>query len=208
MEKIGTFLKQLREANGLSIDDVNNITRIRTDYLEDIESNRFQILHDYGIARAVVFNYGKALKANEKEILYTFDNTYPHSNNHNFKPQENIKENKILISFNLLYIIGISILVIIIAFSLARLYQKGSLGSPFKKRFVNIEKPAPPPANSDTENEETPEDTQRELMKKLKESQETETPQKEVSLSDALADDNDYASELIFKDKNSVLNTD
>ncbi len=208
MQKIGTYLKQSREANDLTIEDIHNLTRIRIDYIEDIESNRFSILDNYGIARAVVYNYGKALKANEKEVLYTFDNTYPHPNQHDFKPQEDIKEKKFLVSYNLLYIIGISILVIIIAISLVNMYRKGSLGSPFRKQLVNQEEPSQVETEEIPIPKETPESKKREIMKQLKEGKETESVSKETSLSDALADDKDYASELIFKDDKSVLNTD
>jgi cytoskeletal protein RodZ len=209
MQKIGTVLKQIREEKNLTLEDINDKTRIRIDYLQDIESNAFRILNNFGVARAIFHNYGTALGLSEKEILYSFDDTFPHVQGSTFTAQKNIKEKKILISFNLLYLIGISILVMIIALTLVNLYKKGSLGSPFKKRFITTEtKVVPESLNSAEKFKETKPDEKREMMKQLKEKVDVKEPDKKPISSQSLYDNTDYTKELIFDNKDSVLETD
>ncbi|MBN2830572.1 MAG: helix-turn-helix domain-containing protein [Candidatus Cloacimonetes bacterium] len=209
MQKIGTYLKQLREEQKLSLKRINELTKIRIDYLEDIETNAFKILDSYGVARAIVNNYGKALNAPEKEVLFIFDESYPHIRANTFTPRKDIRENKILISFNFIYILAISALVIIITFSLIHLYKKGSLGSPFKKNLINTEKIVEPDslATIETVIDDKGQD-KREMMKQLKETnKDTEAPQS-IDTNKADYDNTDYSKELIFNNKDSVLDTD
>jgi cytoskeletal protein RodZ len=209
MQKIGSYLKQIREERKLSLKTINDKTKIRIDYLEDIENNTFKILDNYGVARVIVCSYGKALNAPEKEVLYLFDETYPHEHSHTFSPQKDIKEKKILISFNLLYIVGISALVLIITFSLINLYKNGSFGSPFRKNILVTEEPQQPDSLKATpEVVEEKVDEKHEMMKQLVENNEKANVPVAVDQDKAVFDNTDYSKDLIFKNKDSVLETD
>ncbi len=69
MSALGEQLKQVREAKNLSLAQVAEETKIRTDHLEAIESGRFDIFAAPVYARGSVRTYVRLLKMNEQEAM-------------------------------------------------------------------------------------------------------------------------------------------
>ena len=73
MESIGDFFKQVREAKGLTIDEVASKTRIRTDFVKALEDGNFAKLPDQVFARGFVRSYARSLGLDEDDAIRRFD---------------------------------------------------------------------------------------------------------------------------------------
>jgi cytoskeletal protein RodZ len=72
MESIGEFFKQVREAKGLTIDEVASKTRIRTDFVKALEDGNFAKLPDQVFARGFVRSYARSLGLDEDDAIHRF----------------------------------------------------------------------------------------------------------------------------------------
>lgn len=66
---IGTQLRQAREAQSLSLDQVAQATHIRLHYLEALESDQFELLPSSAQLRGFLRSYGDYLKLNSSELI-------------------------------------------------------------------------------------------------------------------------------------------
>jgi len=66
---IGTQLRQAREAQSLSLDQVAQVTHIRVHYLEALETDRFEMLPSIAQLRGFLRAYGDYLKLNSGELV-------------------------------------------------------------------------------------------------------------------------------------------
>ncbi|MDZ4856588.1 MAG: DUF4115 domain-containing protein [Nitrospirota bacterium] len=73
MEAIGEFFKQVREAKGLTIDEVAAKTRIRSDFVKALEEGNFAKLPDQVFARGFVRSYARSLGLDEDDAVHRFD---------------------------------------------------------------------------------------------------------------------------------------
>jgi cytoskeletal protein RodZ len=72
MIKSGEKLQQTRMEKGLSLEDVAKATKIRTEFLSDIENGEYQKLPSASYAHGFVRNYAKFLGLPDEEILALF----------------------------------------------------------------------------------------------------------------------------------------
>ncbi len=72
MIRAGQKLRDERKSRGLSISEVSNATKIRTEFLEAIEKGEYEKLPSPSYAHGFVRNYSRFLKIPEKEILPLF----------------------------------------------------------------------------------------------------------------------------------------
>ena len=72
MESIGEFFKQVREAKGLTLDEVASKTRIRTDFVKALEDGNFAKLPDQVFARGFVRSYARSLGLDEDDAINRF----------------------------------------------------------------------------------------------------------------------------------------
>lgn len=73
MEEVGTLLREAREANSLTLDDVQASTRIPKKYLHAMEEGRFRALPTPVHARGYLRNYAKFLKLDSKPLLDRYE---------------------------------------------------------------------------------------------------------------------------------------
>ena len=71
-ESVGPYLKQTREAQGLSLDQVASLTRIQLKFLQAIEDEEFADLPEQVFARGFVRTYARSLGINEEDVLLRF----------------------------------------------------------------------------------------------------------------------------------------
>ncbi|MCR8845519.1 helix-turn-helix domain-containing protein [Paenibacillus sp. SC116] len=77
MSELGQMLKEARLEKGLSLDDVQEATKIRRRYLEAIEEGDYNVLPGTFYVRAFVKTYAETVGLNPDEILQYYRNTMP-----------------------------------------------------------------------------------------------------------------------------------
>ncbi|HLR42106.1 MAG TPA: RodZ domain-containing protein [Pseudogracilibacillus sp.] len=73
MMHIGETLKNAREAKSLTLDDIQEVTKIQKRYLVAIEQNDFHVLPGRFYARAFIKEYAQAVDLDATELLAEFD---------------------------------------------------------------------------------------------------------------------------------------
>src|SRR3954466_14787331 len=69
MPTVGTFLRQLREAKSLSVEEVSRATRVPVSSVERIESDRFDELPGEVFVRGFLKSYARALGIPGDDVL-------------------------------------------------------------------------------------------------------------------------------------------
>ncbi|MDD4237169.1 MAG: DUF4115 domain-containing protein [Desulfotomaculaceae bacterium] len=73
--EIGNSLKEAREARKLSLEEVEEGTKIRRKYLQALENEQYDVLPGKVYAKAFLKNYARFLNLNVEEVMETFDYT-------------------------------------------------------------------------------------------------------------------------------------
>ncbi|EOP85854.1 hypothetical protein IGM_04228 [Bacillus cereus HuB4-4] len=79
MTELGQKLKEAREAKGLSIDQLHEITKIQKRHLVTIEEGNYDVLPGAFYARAFIKQYADAVGLNGEELLVEHQSTIPQS---------------------------------------------------------------------------------------------------------------------------------
>lgn len=211
METIGQYLKRTRIEKNIGLHEIFLQTKIRESVLEAIERDDFSQLGGHGFARATVFSYIRALDADEKVALQLFDQCYPASNSEVFTPKVPLKDGKLLISNNVLYIILIGIVVIVLGLIVWHAYENGKLTSPFKRHLLPQDSVSTVQEKPDSTKTVAKPDTMRLKMLQVKkqlaqEPKEQPAKKKQVHKQQALNDTTDYVNDLMFKRASNPLN--
>lgn len=75
MAGIGLYLKQVREQQGYTLEEMNRITNIHIHYLKALEQDRFDLLPSPFYAKAFLRTYAKSLGIDAQPLLEQFDQT-------------------------------------------------------------------------------------------------------------------------------------
>ncbi|PFN24211.1 helix-turn-helix domain-containing protein [Bacillus cereus] len=81
MTELGQKLKEAREAKGLSMDQLHEITKIQKRHLLAIEEGNYDVLPGTFYARAFIKQYADAVGLNGEELLVEYQSTIPQSEN-------------------------------------------------------------------------------------------------------------------------------
>lgn len=81
MTELGNRLKEERLAKGLSLEDLQSITKIQKRYLIGIEEGNYSSMPGNFYVRAFVKQYAEALQLNPEEIFETYKNEIPATHN-------------------------------------------------------------------------------------------------------------------------------
>ncbi|MDA1759390.1 helix-turn-helix domain-containing protein [Bacillus cereus] len=79
MTELGQKLKEAREAKGLTIDQLHEITKIQKRHLVAIEEGNYDVLPGAFYARAFIKQYADAVGLNGEELLVEHQSTIPQS---------------------------------------------------------------------------------------------------------------------------------
>lgn len=77
MSDLGALLRKAREQRGLSLDEIQELTKIRKRYLEAIESGDYSVLPGSFYVRAFVKNYSEAVGLDPEEVLRLYQHEVP-----------------------------------------------------------------------------------------------------------------------------------
>lgn len=135
MENLGKYLLDLRLERGISYADIWGDIKISEAQIKAIEENRLNEIGNYGLVKALVYNYARYLEADLIMVMDEFKIMLPEHTKKEFDPRHNITEKKILLSTNFLWTVGIVIFVMILGSILLHAYHQGWLRAPefFKK---------------------------------------------------------------------------
>lgn len=129
--EIGERLREAREAEGISLDSLQETTKIQKRYLTAIEEGNFHILPGKFYARAFIKEYALAVHLNPTELLNEFSEEVPktetkqteqYSRMERSKRAENTSKSPAI--FSVIPAIIVALLVIGIIFVAITLYQK------------------------------------------------------------------------------------
>ncbi|MFS0727909.1 RodZ domain-containing protein [Paenibacillus sp. 1P07SE] len=77
MSELGTLLKEARQRKGYTLNDVQEMTKIRVRYLEAIEAGDYNVLPGSFYARAFIKNYAEAVGLDPDELLQQHQHEVP-----------------------------------------------------------------------------------------------------------------------------------
>lgn len=77
MSELGNLLRKAREQRGYSLDDIQEITKIRKRYLEAIEEGDYGVLPGNFYARAFVKNYAETVGLDAEEVFRLYQREIP-----------------------------------------------------------------------------------------------------------------------------------
>jgi len=78
LSDLGQLLRKAREQRGYTLDDIQDLTKIRKRYLEAIEEGDYKVLPGSFYVRAFVKNYAEAVGLNAEEVLRLYQQELPH----------------------------------------------------------------------------------------------------------------------------------
>ena len=134
MEDLGNYIRNLREKQNLSLEEISLKTKIAVGYLTAMEENRLNDLPSKTYQRLFLRAYLQALGANLDEISKNFKEIH-RTEEFKFKPKSLVKKRSYL---DFVFIASGVILLIIILWSI------------FKSSSKNYQKTEKPPANLST----------------------------------------------------------
>jgi len=77
MSDLGALLKEARQKKGYTLNDIQEMTKIRVRYLEAIEAGDYKVLPGSFYARAFIKNYAEAVGLDAEELLQQHQNEVP-----------------------------------------------------------------------------------------------------------------------------------
>ncbi|AUM65817.1 DUF4115 domain-containing protein [Brevibacillus laterosporus] len=86
MSELGQVLKRAREEKGISLNDIQKMTKIQTRYLEAIERGDFHMLPGHFYARAFIKSYAEAVGLDPNQIVEHYQADLPSQ-----PPQEEVE---------------------------------------------------------------------------------------------------------------------
>ncbi len=208
MESVGQYLKNFREKNNISLQQVHDITKIKDYLLLAIENNNFADLGGYGYAKAMILSYARAIGADEIAIISQYDKqTEKTKYKTTYKSETPVREKKLMLSTNLIYLVFLGIVITGLTLVVVYFYNQGMINFNFFTKLTakkeNVSQPVKDslkvPAKIDTVRIK-----QKQVLAQ-KQKKPKATPSTTVS-DKALADTSDYVNDLMFKKKNSPFN--
>ncbi|MDD4308996.1 MAG: helix-turn-helix domain-containing protein [Candidatus Cloacimonetes bacterium] len=196
MESLGKYLQDLRIKRDYSYKKVWEDIRTREDIIRKMENNRFSEVGDYGITKAVVYNYARYLEADLDMVMHEFSIVMPEEIKDKFNPHIIPKDRKIMLSTNFLWMVGILIFVAILASFLFHARNKGWLQTP----DFFLAKTADSTAIAKPKQEEAAKpDTLRQRMRALSEAipKTSNTPSKIIDKNTIPPDTTDYIGNIL-----------
>jgi len=166
LENLGKYFLELRLQRGYNYQDIWKELRFPENQIKAIEENRFAELGPYGIAKAVVYNYARFLEADLDAVMNAFSYIMPENAKPEFKPATPVKEKKIMLSTNFMWLIGILLIIIILGSILWYAYNQNWLKMP---NFFASNKTDSTAVIIKEEKEETKPDTLRQRLRAISE---------------------------------------
>jgi len=132
MRTVGEILKETRIKKGISLQEVALSTKIRPNFLEELESNQFNQIAEGTVVKGLIKNYAEFIGLSSKDLLAIFRRDFLEDKKGQILPRgsyEPLNSNRIAWTPRMTIILGGSLLVLIfVLFFLFHLFSL--LGSP------------------------------------------------------------------------------
>jgi cytoskeletal protein RodZ len=196
LENLGKYFLDLRLKRDLSYKRIWEDIRIREEQVKSLEANRIFELGPYGVVKALVYNYARYLEADLDAVMHEFSVMMPDTTRSKFTPNKTVKEKKIMLSTNFLWMVGIGIIVIVLGSILFNAYSRGWLVTP---GFLTAAKPDTVITEQPEPREDDKPDSLRQRMRILSESVAAQNAVKNAASAtqSSLADTTDYMGNLL-----------
>jgi len=196
LENLGKYFLDLRLKHDLSYKKVWEDIRLREDLVKSLQGNRIFELGPYGVAKALVYNYARYLEADLDAVMREFAIMMPETTKNPFSPRKTLKEKKIMLSTNFLWMVGIILFSIFLGSILIHAYNQGWLKAP---DFFSATKPDSTAVDLHEAKEEVKPDTLRQRMRILSEniSQANSTTTSKNAANPAIPDTTDYIGNIL-----------
>ncbi|HOH46906.1 MAG TPA: helix-turn-helix transcriptional regulator [Candidatus Cloacimonadota bacterium] len=200
MESLSLYLKELREKKGISLDKIREDLLIPAEKILQMEAGDWEALGEYGIRKAMVYNYARYLEADIYAVMTEFDLIYPPENQAAPTMISVPKEKRIMLSTNFIWMVVISVIVIILGSIIFVAYKNGFLESP--QLFSKDDKDSTEVAAEIPEEIEpaVPDSTRTrmlELTQMLKPNPQTEEEKQESHKQEIISDNTDYMGKFL-----------
>ncbi len=130
MENLGRYFLELRQTRGISYEKILDDIMIPQGKIQAIEDNRFYDLGNYGMVKVLVYNYARYLEADLAMVMAELKILMPETTKKDFVPHRTLKEKKIMLSTNFLWMVGIFVIAAILGSILLHSYKQGLLVAP------------------------------------------------------------------------------
>jgi cytoskeletal protein RodZ len=180
--ELGNRLKEARLAKGISLDDLQSITKIQKRYLVGIEEGDFSIMPGNFYVRAFIKQYAEAVELDPEEIFQTYKDEIPTTLNEDLPEQlSRVKTRKTLSDrspkvFDLLPKLLIGIVVIGVAALVYYLLQQHNAGTSANETLNNQNAPVQYEKSKNLEQAKGNENQTKKTTTKDKAQPDTQTP--------------------------------
>lgn len=207
MESLNLYFKDLRHSRNLSLEQIWEDLRLPAEKITAIESGHWEALGEYGIRKAMLYNYARYLEADIYAVMTEFDQLFPPSSQSGPNVILVPKEKKILLSTNFIWMVAILLIVIILGSIVFAAYRNGFLESPklFSKQEADTLRAIQPikeeaePAIADSTRTRM-----LALTQMLQPSPEEEKQKDEVHKAEIISDNTDYMGKFLGKNPMNV----
>ena len=165
MSELGDVLRRSREQLGLSLEDVEALTHIKSSYLQALEAENFDVLPNRVAAHGFLRNYASALKLDASHVLELYDRSQGRSPASRLSPSQDgirLKDISMMprprLSPDLL--IGFLVITALVGIILYFVYQQymsspqmasvTGFASPTAEAAILLPTPTPPPTLTPT----------------------------------------------------------
>ncbi|HRY83364.1 MAG TPA: helix-turn-helix domain-containing protein [Candidatus Cloacimonadota bacterium] len=129
MENLGKYLADLRLKRDLSLSKIQEDMHFPPEKIKALEAGDLEQLGEYGMRKAMIFNYARYLEADLNAVMAEFKRLDPDPAQKSI-PSFMEKDKKILLSTNFLWMIAIFVIVVILGSIVWYAYSQGVLKTP------------------------------------------------------------------------------
>lgn len=132
LTELGSRLKEARKAKGLSLDDLQEMTKIQKRYLRGIEEGNYDTIPGKFYVRAFIKQYAEAVGLESEQVFEEFKNEVPVTHNDEINEQISRVQTRRTVSagtskvFNILPTILVVVFIVVAVFLIWILVQKFS----------------------------------------------------------------------------------
>lgn len=129
MDSLGKYFSELRAKRGISLETIDNDLHFPPWKIKALEAGDLDKLGEFGMMKAMVFNYARYLEADVSAVMAEFKAIYPDPATKS-SPSFLAKDKKIMLSTNFLWVIAILVIISILGSIVWIAYSKGVLRAP------------------------------------------------------------------------------
>jgi len=161
MDSIGEVFENKRKSLGLSLKEVENVTKIRTRYLQAIEDDNFDIIPGSAYVRGFIRTYASFLKIDSGPLIKEYEEEYGEPLQYEKEKYVDVRERDVFKRRRLILlfsVVGVILLVLAIVWGGSALNKKIQAPKQEKKTEIPLEDVLPPEEEMPLEETVSPEE--------------------------------------------------